>query len=162
MEYLTHSSTQDFVVICNLFSSCNTFQLQLTITFRLFLFQTSRDESRTSSSQHDKNNSKEILEETLRAAPPYPMIVTPPGGGYWLDGFENESRQNSNSHQHGPTAPWRSKIECDDTAKCYRRFFLGRVSFFLRYLFPILCKCFLKPLSHTHNYCLTKISSIGY
>ncbi|XP_026678867.1 rap1 GTPase-activating protein 1 isoform X2 [Diaphorina citri] len=90
------------------------------------MFQTSRDESRTSSSQHDKNNSKELLEETLRGSLPYPMIVTPPSGGYWLDGYENESRQNSNSHQHGPTAPWRSKIECDDTAKCYRRFFLGR------------------------------------
>ncbi|XP_026678876.1 rap1 GTPase-activating protein 1-like isoform X3 [Diaphorina citri] len=96
--------------------------------------KTSRDESRTSSSQHDKNNSKELLEETLRGSLPYPMIVTPPSGGYWLDGYENESRQNSNSHQHGPTAPWRSKIECDDTAKCYRRFFLGRVSHQLLFL----------------------------
>lgn len=85
--------------------------------------QTSRDESRTSSNANYKNNSKELLEETLRGRVPYPMIVLPPGGGYWLDGLENESRQNA---QHGPTAPWRSKIECDDTAKCYRRSFLGR------------------------------------
>lgn len=98
--------------------------------FFFFLFQTSRDESRTSASttsqHHDKNHSKELLEETLRGPLPYPMIVTPPSGAYWTDGYENDSRHQGSNQ--GPTAPWRSKIECDDTAKCYRRFFLGRVS----------------------------------
>lgn len=87
----------------------------------LLCLQTSRQDSCPGGG----SGSQELLEETLRGSAPYPMIVLPPGGGYWVDG-----------HEHPPTATplaapahsWRAKFETDDTAKCYRRFFLGRVS----------------------------------
>uniref|UniRef100_A0A1B6LDX8 Rap-GAP domain-containing protein n=1 Tax=Graphocephala atropunctata TaxID=36148 RepID=A0A1B6LDX8_9HEMI len=65
--------------------------------------------------------SQELLEETLRGSAPYPMVVLPPGGGYWVDGHEPSSASLA-----APSHSWRTKFETDDTAKCYRRFFLGR------------------------------------
>ncbi|KAG8298253.1 Rap1 GTPase-activating protein 1 [Homalodisca vitripennis] len=66
--------------------------------------------------------SQELLEETLRGTAPYPMVVLPPGGGYWVDGHEPASASLA-----APPHSWRTKFETDDTAKCYRRFFLGRL-----------------------------------
>lgn len=51
------------------------------------------------------------------------MIVLPVAGGYWADGAEHEG-----APALPPRAQWRAKFETDDTAKCYRRFFVGRVS----------------------------------
>ncbi|RZF37010.1 hypothetical protein LSTR_LSTR004698 [Laodelphax striatellus] len=78
---------------------------------------TSREEIRPTTGGN--SDSQELLEETLRGAGPYPMIVLPPRGGYWVE--DNDPPPTSQQpHQ------WRAKIETDDTAKCYRRFFLGR------------------------------------
>lgn len=54
------------------------------------------------------------------------MVVLPPNGGYWVDGTDHEL-SDSRTPLHVVSA-WRSKFETDDTAKCYRRFFVGRVS----------------------------------
>ncbi|XP_039289519.1 rap1 GTPase-activating protein 1 [Nilaparvata lugens] len=82
-----------------------------------YFSQTSREEIRPATGGN--NDSQELLEETLRGAGPYPMIVLPPRGGYWVE--DNDPPPTSQQpHQ------WRAKIETDDTAKCYRRFFLGR------------------------------------
>lgn len=76
--------------------------------------------------------SQRLLEETLAQTPrdqPYPMVIIPPGGGYWLDGFDQECGaydQPSGRQQQQPAGAWRGKFETDDTAKCYRRFFVGR------------------------------------
>ncbi|XP_054265950.1 rap1 GTPase-activating protein 1 isoform X2 [Macrosteles quadrilineatus] len=65
--------------------------------------------------------SQDLLEDALRGSAPYPMVLLPPGGGYWVDGHE---------HTPIPTTPtphaWRTKFEMDDTARCYRRNFLGK------------------------------------
>lgn len=70
--------------------------------------------------------SQRLLEDTLAQTPagqPYPMVVLPTTGGYWLDGFDQESvDERSQIHQQ----TWRGKFETDDTAKCFRRFFVGR------------------------------------
>ncbi|XP_063244415.1 rap1 GTPase-activating protein 1 isoform X9 [Bacillus rossius redtenbacheri] len=68
--------------------------------------------------------SRRLLEEALRRPPPYPMIVLPQGGGYWLDGRDQDDCPGD--PQPLPHGAWRAKIETDDTAKCFRRFFVGR------------------------------------
>lgn len=68
--------------------------------------------------------SQKLLEDTLAQSPagPYPMVVLPTTGGYWLDDYDQENADERHHHQH----QWRGKFETDDTAKCYRRFFVGR------------------------------------
>jgi hypothetical protein len=56
------------------------------------------------------------------------MIVLPPGGGYWLDGQDHECPFDTRGNPILPHTTWHAKFETDDTAKCYRRFFVGRVS----------------------------------
>lgn len=90
-----------------------------SVTVSCVVFQGARQESPSSCSQ-------EVLKEALRGPGPYPMVVLPPGGGYWVEG-------ESAIADYPPPSPapqsWRTpKIESDDTAKCYRKFFHGRVS----------------------------------
>lgn len=58
-------------------------------------------------------------------AGPFPMIVLPVNGGYWGDGADPDP---TDTPALPPRSGWRAKFETDDTAKCYRRFFVGRVS----------------------------------
>nr|CAD7444328.1 unnamed protein product [Timema bartmani] len=100
--------------------------------------QVSREESRPSAAAvassssppapSTTNTSRRLLEEVLQRPAPYPMIVLPPGGGYWLDGQDHDCPFDPRGQPILPHNAWRSKIETDDTAKCYRRFFVGRVS----------------------------------
>lgn len=72
--------------------------------------------------------SQRLLEETLAKPGPYQMIVLPVNGGYWIDGTDHECAFDSRGNPVLPLSAWRGKFETDDTAKCYRRFFIGRVS----------------------------------
>lgn len=55
-----------------------------------------------------------------------PLVVTPPG--YWVDGTDHRHALDSAGRAMLPTQPaWQPRIDQDDTAKCYRRFFVGRV-----------------------------------
>ncbi|CAG9864973.1 unnamed protein product [Phyllotreta striolata] len=77
------------------------------------------------SSPHQPTQSQRLLQEVLSRPGPYPMIAVPPKG-YWVDGSDHDERFD---HRGSPIVPhpnWRAKIETDDTAKCYRRFFVGR------------------------------------
>lgn len=69
--------------------------------------------------------SRRILQETLARPGPYPMIAGPPKG-YWVDGTDHEEQFDHRGLPIIPHQTWRAKIETDDTAKCYRRFFVGR------------------------------------
>lgn len=63
-----------------------------------------------------------LLEDHLSKPAPYQMIVIPNSGGYWIDGTDHDAGYDIPSH-----TTWRvGKIESDDTAKCYRRFFISR------------------------------------
>ncbi|KAJ9597843.1 hypothetical protein L9F63_011338, partial [Diploptera punctata] len=88
----------------------------------------SREESRSSSTSSAASSSisQKHLEEALQKPGPYPMIVLPPGGGYWVDGQEHDCPFDSRGNPVLPQNNWRAKFETDDTAKCYRRFFVGR------------------------------------
>lgn len=91
--------------------------------------QASREDTRSAvSTTPSCAGSQRLLEETLQKSAPYPMIVLPPGGGYWLDGQDHECPFDTRGNPILPHTTWRAKFETDDTAKCYRRFFVGRVS----------------------------------
>uniref|UniRef100_A0A646QE85 Rap1 GTPase-activating protein 1 n=1 Tax=Hemiscolopendra marginata TaxID=943146 RepID=A0A646QE85_9MYRI len=75
------------------------------------------------------NKGYETIEEILKKPGPYPMIILPPKGGYWIDGMEHDCPFDSQGNPVIPQHNWKSKFETDDTAKCYRRFFLGREHF---------------------------------
>ncbi|XP_076645732.1 uncharacterized protein LOC143355104 isoform X2 [Halictus rubicundus] len=54
-----------------------------------------------------------------------PLAVTPPG--YWIDGTDHRHSLDSAGRALLPAQPaWQPRIDQDDTAKCYRRFFVGR------------------------------------
>ncbi|XP_066994645.2 rap1 GTPase-activating protein 1 isoform X2 [Anabrus simplex] len=91
-----------------------------------YFTQASRDDSRIATVAAPSGGSKQLLEETLQKPPPYPMIVQPPSGGYWVDGQDHDCPFDSRGNPILPHASWRAKFETDDTAKCYRRFFVGR------------------------------------
>lgn len=59
-----------------------------------------------------------------------PTIVPPPNGGYWIEGGEDGSVDDETETRPQPGTPRQSRrhtIDTDDTAKFYRRFFLGKV-----------------------------------
>lgn len=79
-------------------------------------------------SPQQPNQSKRLLQEILSRTGPYPMIAVPQKG-YWVDGTDHEEQFDHRGLPIVPHPSWRAKIETDDTAKCYRRFFVGRVSY---------------------------------
>ncbi|XP_068617610.1 rap1 GTPase-activating protein 1 isoform X3 [Battus philenor] len=75
--------------------------------------------------------SRKLLEETLAKPGSPPTIVLPPGGGYWVDGVDDIPPDGEESEPRAqPGTPRqtsrRHNIDTDDTAKYYRRFFLGK------------------------------------
>ncbi|XP_026495700.1 rap1 GTPase-activating protein 1 isoform X2 [Nymphalis io] len=74
--------------------------------------------------------SRLLLEETLAKPGTPPTIVQPPNGGYWVDGVEENSSDEESEQRPQPGTPRqnsrRHNIDTDDTAKYYRRFFLGK------------------------------------
>ncbi|XP_045774473.1 rap1 GTPase-activating protein 1 isoform X4 [Maniola jurtina] len=74
--------------------------------------------------------SRLLLEETLARPGTPPTIVQPPNGGYWVEGGEDGSVDEESEQRPQPSTPRQSSrrhnIDTDDTAKFYRRFFLGK------------------------------------
>ncbi|XP_030384658.1 rap1 GTPase-activating protein 1 isoform X2 [Scaptodrosophila lebanonensis] len=70
--------------------------------------------------------SQRLLEEVLAKPAPYPMIVRPMHGGYWMDGTEHECSYDARGNPVLSQTTWMAKFETDDTAKCYRRFYVAR------------------------------------
>ncbi|XP_034474125.1 rap1 GTPase-activating protein 1-like isoform X2 [Drosophila innubila] len=70
--------------------------------------------------------SQRLLEDALSKPSPYPMILLPIHGGYWLDGTEHECTFDARGNPQLPQTTWMAKFETDDTAKCYRRFYAAR------------------------------------
>ncbi|XP_076243931.1 rap1 GTPase-activating protein 1 isoform X2 [Calliopsis andreniformis] len=64
------------------------------------------------------------LQQSTSGSQP-PLVVTPPG--YWVDGTDHRHVLDSAGRALLPAQPaWQPRIDQDDTAKCYRRFFVGR------------------------------------
>ncbi len=74
-------------------------------------------------------SSTDLLHSTLKSGPPYPMIVLPRTGGFWMDPQDREDEQGNGElsvgDEEGPGDMGKPKFEMDDTTRCYRAHFLG-------------------------------------
>ncbi|XP_053156387.1 rap1 GTPase-activating protein 1-like isoform X3 [Hemicordylus capensis] len=65
------------------------------------------------------------IHEVLRRGWPYPLIILPQFGGYWIEGTCH-SLSGSELHDLPSPCSGKVKLECDPTAKLYRKHFLGK------------------------------------
>ncbi|XP_077074315.1 rap1 GTPase-activating protein 1 isoform X9 [Siphateles boraxobius] len=68
------------------------------------------------------------VHEVLGRQSPFPLILLPQFGGYWIEGTNHELSNGIDPEQFlSPTS--RFKLECNTTAKIYRKHFLGKEHF---------------------------------
>lgn len=65
-----------------------------------------------------KSSSRQRLEEILSQPKPYPQVVLPETGGYWDESSTDVDHQYDNINSN-------NKFETDETARYYRRYFMG-------------------------------------
>ncbi|XP_050665713.1 rap1 GTPase-activating protein 1-like isoform X2 [Leptidea sinapis] len=73
--------------------------------------------------------SRRLLEDILAKPGTPPTLVLPPSGGYWADGLDDHPDEDGEPRGQPGTprqCSRRHNIDTDDTAKYYRRFFLGK------------------------------------
>jgi hypothetical protein len=68
------------------------------------------------------------LEEVLSGPSPYPMVVLPRRGGYWVEGCGSESPPEFSSLSCNTGTMPKPKLDHDETALAYRKYFYGKVS----------------------------------
>ncbi|XP_062827825.1 rap1 GTPase-activating protein 1 isoform X2 [Anolis carolinensis] len=67
------------------------------------------------------------IHEVLRRGWPYPLIILPQFGGYWIEGTSHSLPISDPELQDLPSpCSGKVKLECDPTAKLYRKHFLGK------------------------------------
>ncbi|XP_078413891.1 rap1 GTPase-activating protein 1-like isoform X7 [Cetorhinus maximus] len=68
------------------------------------------------------------VHEVLQRETPYPIILLPQFGGYWIEGTNHEIRNSPETEQLS-SPPSKLKLECNTIAKLYRKQFLGKEHF---------------------------------
>ncbi|XP_068771975.1 rap1 GTPase-activating protein 1 isoform X2 [Struthio camelus] len=68
------------------------------------------------------------VHEVLGREGPFPLILLPQFGGYWIEGT-NHQLSGTPVPSPPPTPATRAKLECNHTAKIYRKHFLGKEHF---------------------------------
>uniref|UniRef100_A0A3Q3WSM6 Rap-GAP domain-containing protein n=1 Tax=Mola mola TaxID=94237 RepID=A0A3Q3WSM6_MOLML len=70
------------------------------------------------------------VHEVLGRKNPFPLILLPQFGGYWIEGTNHELNDTGDSEQLQPLSPnTRTKLECNTIAMIYRKHFLGKEHF---------------------------------
>ncbi|XP_040008618.1 rap1 GTPase-activating protein 1-like isoform X8 [Xiphias gladius] len=70
------------------------------------------------------------VHEVLGRKSPFPLILLPQFGGYWIEGTNHELSDAMDTEQLQPLSPnTRTKLECNTTATLYRKHFLGKEHF---------------------------------
>ncbi|XP_040903302.1 rap1 GTPase-activating protein 1 isoform X5 [Toxotes jaculatrix] len=70
------------------------------------------------------------VHEVLGRKSPFPLILLPQFGGYWIEGTNHELSETVDTEQLQPLSPnTRTKLECNTTATLYRKHFLGKEHF---------------------------------
>lgn len=65
---------------------------------------------------------------------PFPLILLPQFGGYWIEGMNHELSDTADCQQLQPLSPTtRTKLECNASATIFRKHFLGKVSTFVQH-----------------------------
>ncbi|XP_069774378.1 rap1 GTPase-activating protein 1 isoform X7 [Narcine bancroftii] len=71
---------------------------------------------------------KHFLGKVLQHEPPYPIILLPQFGGYWIEGTNHDITSSPETEQIS-SPPSKLKLECNPIAKIYRKHFLGKEHF---------------------------------
>ncbi|XP_064207504.1 rap1 GTPase-activating protein 2-like isoform X2 [Anguilla rostrata] len=76
------------------------------------------------------------IEEVLEKGGPYPQVILPQFGGYWIEDAETLAGTPISTDSSfcdeddgggmSPSGPYGFRLECNSTARAYRRHFLGR------------------------------------
>ncbi|XP_029140486.1 rap1 GTPase-activating protein 1-like [Protobothrops mucrosquamatus] len=67
------------------------------------------------------------IHEVLQRGWPYPLIILPQFGGYWIEGTSHSLPVSGLELQDLPSpCSGKVRLECDPTAKLYRKYFLGK------------------------------------
>lgn len=73
-----------------------------------------------------------FFQQVLSLGPPYPLVVLPVEGDYWMEGTNHIQQRDRHS---GPILPKfnlsKCIVESDQTATVYRTKFLGKVNAFI-------------------------------
>ncbi|XP_028438011.1 rap1 GTPase-activating protein 1 isoform X10 [Perca flavescens] len=70
------------------------------------------------------------VHEVLGRKSPFPLILLPQFGGYWIEGTNHEMSDTVETEQPQPQSPnTRTKLECNTTATIFRKHFLGKEHF---------------------------------
>uniref|UniRef100_A0A3P9KVF3 RAP1 GTPase activating protein n=1 Tax=Oryzias latipes TaxID=8090 RepID=A0A3P9KVF3_ORYLA len=70
------------------------------------------------------------VHEVLGRKSPFPLILLPQFGGYWIEGTTHELGNSGEAEQLRPPSPnSRTKLECNTTATLFRKHFLGKEHF---------------------------------
>ncbi|RVE70849.1 hypothetical protein OJAV_G00068720 [Oryzias javanicus] len=70
------------------------------------------------------------VHEVLGRKSPFPLILLPQFGGYWIEGTTHELSDSVEAEQLRPPSPnSRTKLECNTTATLFRKHFLGKEHF---------------------------------
>ncbi|XP_055949538.1 rap1 GTPase-activating protein 1-like isoform X3 [Argiope bruennichi] len=83
----------------------------------------------TSDPQQKMKKENDFLKEMLNNPGPYPLVALPPGGGYWIDGIHHNYPTDSQGNPILPHYDFIPKIERDESAQLYRKFFYGKEHF---------------------------------
>ncbi|XP_067826553.1 rap1 GTPase-activating protein 1 isoform X3 [Heptranchias perlo] len=68
------------------------------------------------------------VHEVLQRETPYPIILLPQFGGYWIEGTNHEITSSPETDQLS-SPPSKLKLQCNTIAKLYRKHFLGKEHF---------------------------------
>ncbi|XP_047453180.1 rap1 GTPase-activating protein 1 isoform X8 [Mugil cephalus] len=70
------------------------------------------------------------VHEVLGRKSPFPLILLPQFGGYWIEGTNHELSDTLDTEQLQPLSPnTRTKLECNTMATIFRKHFLGKEHF---------------------------------
>lgn len=92
-----------------------------------------------------------LLSKVLEKGGPYPQVILPQFGGYWIEDVEAPAGTPSSSESSfceeedggegmSPGGGHSYRLECNSTARAYRKHFLGKVSV-----------CIFMSVSHVFN-----------
>ncbi|XP_061591500.1 rap1 GTPase-activating protein 1 isoform X4 [Cololabis saira] len=109
------------------------FQPSLTHTSSSFHKSSRMDEQRCTFPPPLKTEEDYIpypsVHEVLGRKRPFPLILLPQFGGYWIEGTNHDLSDTRDAEPQPPSPNTRTKLECNTTATLYRKYFLGKEHF---------------------------------
>lgn len=94
-------------------------------------------------------NTGQLDRQVLGRCSPFPLILLPQFGGYWIEGTNHEPKDPPDTDQP-PCPTTQIKLETNNTAKTYRKTFVGKVRLVTKTKQEIFRLLFLESTAWTH------------